>query len=47
MKTELTKTDLQNLISITNATTFKGAEAETIADLKAKLVKIAQESQEN
>lgn len=43
MKTELTLQDLQNLINITNNTQFKGAEAETVAALKAKLLQIAQE----
>lgn len=34
--------DYKNLLSIVNNTTFRGVEAETIVDLKVKLVKLAE-----
>lgn len=41
----LTTTDYSNLVSIINNTTFKGIEAETVSELKKKLVALAQASE--
>lgn len=42
---ELNKTDINNLLSIINNTTFKGLEAETIVELKKKLVVLSEKDE--